>query len=598
MAWVFYRVNTIDHTQVTASGAAFMRLQFLSGARPRRTVANGGRLTNANGYDLIFSSTLPSTAITPLPFELVPGSYDATTGAGIWYVRIPFPSTSVDTPVYVVYQNSAITTNQSSVTTWDNLSTQDWAAVIHFNSGTVQNDSTANALNLNDGSGGSVGTPAYTTGPWTGSKAFDGNGSNGIFRNSVPWAPVSPPYTGAVTISVWLKFPSPSSPDNEFVGIGGNGGTNPRFAVYYNKSSHTLQVETQSGGPSVSLINNSDWHQVVMTIGSGAAVSTAKIYLDGALQSATGGNGSGLLIPSTGSNFTVNCIPGATGSGAYGTGSIAEYRVSLTQVDAGSIATDWQNSKQRITFDILGTESRIGVFATLVIDDGPGLADRSNYIALGQHKALSFNLTAKQRGTASIALEIPASDTYTPTTGSLLFLSDLNVPVCVFAGSIDSWEVDYYSNEGDRFVTLTCTDLMQTLDTVLIPPRTYFNQTAGAIVTDIYNTVLAPLIPFNLGTISAGATIPGAYSLSWDKVSDIFTQLANASEFAWGIDYSASIGGAVPPTLYFQTPGTVGSPLTLVTGMILWEFGRSTRRIARTSLTAKSFGSPTARLRL
>src|ERR1035438_6612193 len=101
MSYTYYRSYTIDHTQVTASGAGYFRAQFLGGAFAA-TIANGGRLTSASGYDLIFSSTNPSISLTPIPFQIEPGSYNATTGAGIWWVKIAYPSTSVATIAYVV----------------------------------------------------------------------------------------------------------------------------------------------------------------------------------------------------------------------------------------------------------------------------------------------------------------------------------------------------------------------------------------------------------------------------------------------------------------------------------------------------------------
>src|SRR5580704_15779942 len=116
MAWTYYASITIDHTQVSASSETYLRVPFFGGPN-FAGLAYGGTLTNGNAYDVIFSTdTAGASALT---FELEANSYDATTGAGLWWIQIPFPSTSVDTVIYVVYANSSITTYQGNTNgTW------------------------------------------------------------------------------------------------------------------------------------------------------------------------------------------------------------------------------------------------------------------------------------------------------------------------------------------------------------------------------------------------------------------------------------------------------------------------------------------------
>ena len=312
--------------------------------------------------------------------------------------------------------------------------------------------------------------------------------------------------------------------------------------------------------------DTTSWHYLAVVWNTGiTSVAQGVVYLDGVSQTITR-TGSWTPNVAASPHVDIGTICGAEGTQSW-QGAMVEHRISNIARSAGWIGTTYNTGFSPSTFYSIGL---LGPRATLVIDDGPGLTDRTDYIAFGQHEQLDFNLVTQQRGTASIALEIRGSDSYMPTIGSLTYLSDLNAPLCVFAGTIDTVEVNYFSNEGDRYVIITLTDFLQSLDTIRPAAKTYFGQTAGDIVTDLFAN-LPPTFPFNLGTISAGITID-VYAVDPSKtIADYLTDLANASGYVWGIDYSKSIGGASAPLLYFTTPGAVGSPLTLVTTMLLWE---------------------------
>ena len=70
-----------------------------------RTVANGGRVTNASGFDIIFTDT----SDTQLNHEIE--SYNATTGVIVMWVKIPTLSYNTDTDIYMYYGNSNISTS-------------------------------------------------------------------------------------------------------------------------------------------------------------------------------------------------------------------------------------------------------------------------------------------------------------------------------------------------------------------------------------------------------------------------------------------------------------------------------------------------------
>ncbi len=67
-----------------------------------RTIANGGKVENANGYDIIFTSD--QAGATQLAHEIE--RYDATTGEIVFWVRIE--ALAATTSIYMFYGNSGI----------------------------------------------------------------------------------------------------------------------------------------------------------------------------------------------------------------------------------------------------------------------------------------------------------------------------------------------------------------------------------------------------------------------------------------------------------------------------------------------------------
>jgi hypothetical protein len=115
MALGYYRLFTVDHTKVN-SGTQTNFPVVISGTYSwAATIANGGRATSSNGFDIRpFSNSALSTAYT---YQL--RSYNPTTGAFNMVVLIPSLSAAVDTLIYVGIGDSGITTDGSSNGVWD-----------------------------------------------------------------------------------------------------------------------------------------------------------------------------------------------------------------------------------------------------------------------------------------------------------------------------------------------------------------------------------------------------------------------------------------------------------------------------------------------
>ncbi len=164
-----------------------------------RTVANGGKVENANGYDIIFTSDQAGASQLAHQIE----SYDAVTGKIVFWVRVE--SFVATTKIYLFYGNSSIATFQGDVTSngvtgvWDN----DYQGVWHLNeeqSGTgtdnLYEDATSNGNHGDDwvsaqGQDGAIGP----------GQQFDGGSSDYVGMGDVLDYGKNDP----VTYSAWIK---------------------------------------------------------------------------------------------------------------------------------------------------------------------------------------------------------------------------------------------------------------------------------------------------------------------------------------------------------------------------------------------------------
>lgn len=133
---------TIDHTKVIGSDQSSFPFPIVrTSDNDLRTIANGGHVTSASGFDIIFKD---STESVTLSHEIK--RYVASTGEIIMWVKAPTLSHTSDSVIYMYYGDASITTSQENATdVWSN----GYLAVWHLeeNTGTSNSikDSTANA---------------------------------------------------------------------------------------------------------------------------------------------------------------------------------------------------------------------------------------------------------------------------------------------------------------------------------------------------------------------------------------------------------------------------------------------------------------------
>src|SRR5262249_49667263 len=130
--YTYRRTITIDHTKVPNTDQSNFPVLISGTYSFLKTVGNGGNVQNANGYDVIF--TLDSTCGTKLNHEVE--TYNASTGAVNYWVKVPTLSHTSDTTVYLCYGNASISTDQSNKSAvWD----ANYKGVWHLPNGSTLN---------------------------------------------------------------------------------------------------------------------------------------------------------------------------------------------------------------------------------------------------------------------------------------------------------------------------------------------------------------------------------------------------------------------------------------------------------------------------
>jgi hypothetical protein len=139
----YRRTITIDHSKVPNTDQSSFPLLISGTYSFLASVSNGGSVQDANGYDVVFSSD--SSCSSKLNHEVE--TYNATTGAVNYWVKVPTLSHTTDTIIYMCYGNAGISTDQSNkAAVWDT----GYKAVWHVPNGTSLQSSRFNHQSRSD----------------------------------------------------------------------------------------------------------------------------------------------------------------------------------------------------------------------------------------------------------------------------------------------------------------------------------------------------------------------------------------------------------------------------------------------------------------
>jgi hypothetical protein len=518
--YAYRRPITIDHTKVANSDQANFPVLISGTFSYLATLANGGKVTSANGYDIIFSD---STGTQLLKWEIE--SYNPVTGDATFWVKIPTLSATTDTVIYMYYGNSGVTTFQGGTagSVWDT----NYLAVYHLNLDPTAfgaKDSTANAKDL---TAAGTWTSAQLVSGQTG-KGLSFNGTNDFLDGGTTKLAVNNPF-----IQLWMKTSSPSATQGlvtrgqlwssgwmfQFDGAGSFVG--PRQLV---------DGPAGHGYAGAGSITDTNWHQVATNYTNGG-----NTYVDGNL---VGSNGR-----DTDTYYAQHFVIGATDSGGarFFNGNLDEVRISKVPRSADWLKTEFNNQSSPGTFLAVGAEASNGLQYYLTTSVSP----------------------------SSVGSIIPASGWY--TTGSVLVTAIPNAGY-----GFTGFSGDLTGTANPQNLTL---DRPRTATATFVPVYTVTSVPAGLSLTidgaacttpcqfqwtaNSQHTIASSAI------ISAGTGIQYSFNNWSDGLGLSHTVTAPANPVTWTANFtlqyylttsaSPSVGGSITPASGWYTSGATPS---------------------------------------
>lgn len=332
--YTYRRTLTIDKTKVPNTDQTNFPMLF-SGTYDylAHTTHSPGKVTDLNGYDIIFTSDAAGS--TKLDHEIE--SYAHDTGVCVFWVRIPTVATASDTLIYVFYGNSSVTTSQQSIAgVWNS----DYTGVWHLPNGatlsTVDSKGAFNFTNVNsvaavtgklDGGAGTFYDVTYLK--INGDAAF----------NTANWT----------AEAWWYRTGGPATYGNNILAHAQSTGAAGHWALYGDAANKLVvdipwvKGEVVVGGTTVPL---NAWSHVVAT----KSGNTYTVYLNGA----SDGSASDASAPTVSGNVYAGGAEAGIGNPLAG--SLDELRVSATARSGDWVATSYNNQSSPGTFYALGTE--------------------------------------------------------------------------------------------------------------------------------------------------------------------------------------------------------------------------------------------------
>lgn len=331
----FYRSITLDQP---ASDLTDFPVLFSGTYTYLKTVANSGKVQNANGYDIVFYSD--SALTTKLKFERV--YWDATTGVVEFWIKVPTLTTASALVIYLAYGNTLITTDQQdAANTWDS----NYKGVYHLPDGTTLSvvDSSSNSNTLTN-----TGSAIAGSGKIDGSVDFGSSNTTKYLRKATDLGIAG---NGDITLEGWIKLRT------EVVGFyvpfahSSTSGLDRLFEVYYTgPSAPGYKVYIYEGGNQSSYsqqLGTSNWYHLAVV--RNVSGNLATLYIDGVSRATTT-----LGSTTRGTNtFTIGAGDDATSKMS---GFSDETRVSSSVRSGDWIAAEYSNQNDPANFYEVGSE--------------------------------------------------------------------------------------------------------------------------------------------------------------------------------------------------------------------------------------------------
>jgi hypothetical protein len=411
--FIYRRALSIDHTKVPNTDQNNFPVLVSGTYSYLATVANGGKVQNANGYDIIFSSDPAGTVKLDHEIE----SYDPATGKVNFWVRVPTLSHTTDTTIYMQYGASSISSSEENrAGVWDG----NFQGVWHLGGGSSLSaaDSTAGGHN------GTIFGATPTAGEIAGAASFPGSGQYIDIGNMGPR-----PMQG--TISMWVNAPVRSSYPNSFQ-TGGGGCGNAAFRFELNSDggfgAATGNSSCAVNGPGfTSSLSTNQWHQTTVVWDSSTGTETS--YYDGKLVQTI----SNTFWPD---NFDDVRI-GDGFNYRFWNGGVDEVRMSSSIRSGDWIATEYKNQTSPASFYSLGSEfTDVGV--------SPGT------VSLGREESQQFSAVTVDGSSVNWSIAPPGAGSI---SNDGLYTAPVSVPAPEFI-TVTATSTGNSSHTGSATVTL------------------------------------------------------------------------------------------------------------------------------------------------
>lgn len=352
-SYLYKKQIIINHAYVNTTGEAttnltnFPVLITVNSDANLATVANGGKVQNSNGYDIIFTE---STETTQLDHEIE--AYNATTGQIMMWVRVSAVSSVNDTTIWMYYDNSSISTSQENASgtgkTWDS----NYKGVWHLKesgNGTAgeYKDSTSNANNGRGGAGNSTKTPTQATGQIGYGQNFNVTNSQWIIDNATTGLGN---FNSNQTIFFWYKVASNPSTHQHMIDTPDTPSSGNGNQIEWCSAT---DLGINDGGCTGELVAITPpaagaWHLLTWTWNGTNEI----IYTDGAQ------NATSTTAPPSGTaihEITMGAYDSNGSPGSPYNGLLDEVEFSSTARSAGWIATEYNNQNSPSTFETISS---------------------------------------------------------------------------------------------------------------------------------------------------------------------------------------------------------------------------------------------------
>jgi biopolymer transport protein ExbB len=353
----------IQHTHAQASGYYYAKTVTVQGAQVSgtvanfpvlinvtdnslRTVANGGHVQNANGYDIAFTLNGCGT-ILPVQIE----RYVPTTGEYVAWVQVPSLTNGTNTTLNMFYGNASISTSPSFTAVWD----ANYMGVWHFNNSV--NDASSNVRNLTD----------VNTANWSSGRIGEGRRLNTgtVASNNAACRYLQLPSglfstVTNFTFEGWVYLDANTTNWERIFDFGRNNNINMFLTPSLDATTTGVKrfaITTAGNGSEERVSSGSTtatggWHYFVFTINN--SNNTGTLYYDGTVNATNTGM---TLRPSDlgadNSNFFGRSQYN-NDDGLYG--KIDEFRISNTARDANWVTTSYRNQSSPSTFYNVSSE--------------------------------------------------------------------------------------------------------------------------------------------------------------------------------------------------------------------------------------------------